>query len=99
VKLQADITRALSRLEELRMQRVDAEATLNELMDRPPETPIESITAFLSRIFRSISPGYTKPAVNPPDLRSALLQIERDEGRNLLPILWSAGTGAEPMAV
>ena len=43
VKLQAEITRVQSRLEELRSRRVDAEASLNVLMNRPAETPVARI--------------------------------------------------------
>jgi len=44
VKLQAEITRDLNRLEVLHRQRVDAEAALDTLQDKPPETPIPRIT-------------------------------------------------------
>ncbi|MEO8052125.1 MAG: TolC family protein, partial [Acidobacteriota bacterium] len=40
VKLQAEITRDQNRLDELRSQRVDAEAMLNTVMDRPAASPI-----------------------------------------------------------
>ena len=43
VKLQAEITRVQNRLEELRSRRVDAEASLNALMNRPPETAVPRI--------------------------------------------------------
>jgi outer membrane protein, heavy metal efflux system len=82
VKLQADITRSLSRLEELRMRRVDAEAVLNELMDRPQQTPIETIPAVSVPDIQIDLPGlYESGRQNRPELRLALLQIERDEGR------------------
>jgi outer membrane protein TolC len=44
VKLQTEITRDLNRLEELRSRRVDAEAILNTLMDRPARSPIATVT-------------------------------------------------------
>ena len=40
VKLQAEITRDRNRLEQLRRQRVDAEAALNALLSRPAQSPI-----------------------------------------------------------
>ena len=43
VKLQAEITRVQSRLEELKSCRVDAEASLISLMNRPAETPLPRI--------------------------------------------------------
>jgi outer membrane protein TolC len=44
VKLQAQITRAQHRLQLLQSQRVDVEAELNGLLDRPADTPVESIS-------------------------------------------------------
>ncbi|MFH1573583.1 MAG: TolC family protein, partial [Acidobacteriota bacterium] len=43
VKLQAEITRDLNRLEQLRTRRVDAEAVLNALRDLPADTPVPSV--------------------------------------------------------
>ena len=43
VKLQAEITRVRSEIDNLKRQRVDAEAALNALLDRPPSTPLPPI--------------------------------------------------------
>lgn len=43
VKLQAQITRAQHRLQLLRSRRVDVEAELNGLLDRPADTPVASV--------------------------------------------------------
>jgi outer membrane protein, heavy metal efflux system len=82
VKLQTEITRDLNRLEELRSRRVDAEALLDTLMDRPTRSAVAQISL-----------GGRPPAVidydalyetarrSRPEVQSALLQIERDEKR------------------
>jgi len=43
IKLQAQITRAQHRLQLLRSRRVDVEAELNGLLDRPADTPVGSV--------------------------------------------------------
>ena len=44
LRLQAEITRALNRREDLRRRRVDAEALLNALLDRDAAAPIRPVT-------------------------------------------------------
>lgn len=43
IRLQAEITKALNRRETLRRRRVDAEAALNTLLDRPVETEVARV--------------------------------------------------------
>jgi cobalt-zinc-cadmium efflux system outer membrane protein len=82
VKLQAEITRIENKIEELRAQRVDAEAVINSLRSRPPDTAIPKVNlppvppasvdyAHLYRLGRK----------DRPELLAALLGIERDEKR------------------
>jgi cobalt-zinc-cadmium efflux system outer membrane protein len=82
VKLQAEITRDQSRLEELKKQRVDLEAALNALRDFPSNSPVEKVLPgkkpevpidldYLYRIGRD----------NRPEIQAALLQIEKNEKR------------------
>jgi outer membrane protein, heavy metal efflux system len=80
VKLQAEITRDLNRLEVLRRQRTDAEAALNTLLDQPPETPI-------ARVMLPAAPAvaidwqklYTRGRESRPEVKAAFYQIERNE--------------------
>ncbi|MEZ5352901.1 MAG: TolC family protein [Bryobacteraceae bacterium] len=82
VKLQAEITRVLTRLEELKGRRVEAEAMLNTLADRPARTPVAKVPM----------PGLPETTVdydhlqavarlNRAEVQAALIQIERDEKR------------------
>ncbi|MBI4905724.1 MAG: TolC family protein [Acidobacteria bacterium] len=82
VKLQTEITRDLNRLEELRSRRVDAEAILNTLMDRPARSPLATVT-LSSRPPAPIDYDalYEIARQHRPEVQSALLQIERDEKR------------------
>lgn len=82
VKLQAEITRLQNRLEDLRIQRVAAEAGLNAILDRPPD----------SKVVRVELPARPGPALNlevlqerartlSPEMRAAFEEIEKDEKR------------------
>ena len=80
VKLQAEITRDRSRLEEFRRLRVDAESDLNRLMDRPTETPVRSVTLGPRRpVELDREKLYAAGRNQRPEVRAALLLIERDE--------------------
>ena len=82
VKLQAEITRDLNRLEVLRRQRVDAEAVLNTVLDRPPETPIARVS--LPRHAKTeidLQRLYAIGRARRPEVRAAFLQIEKNEKR------------------
>jgi cobalt-zinc-cadmium efflux system outer membrane protein len=82
VKLQAEITRVQSRLEELRSRRVDAEAALNTLMNRPAETPVPRIklppVPAAEVDYKQL---YQVGRRNRPEVLASLLGIERDEKR------------------
>lgn len=82
VKLQAEITRVQSRLEELKSRRVDAEASLNTLMNRPAETPVARVklppVPAVAIDYRQL---YQIGRRNRPEVLASLLEIERDEKR------------------
>ena len=82
LKLQAEITRDRNRLEALRSRRVDSEASLNYLIDRPAETPVARI-APVSRPNPEVNAGvlYQLGRDRRPEVQAAFLQIERDEER------------------
>ena len=82
VKLQAEITRDLNRLETLQRQRVDAEAVLNMLMDRAVDTPLARVT------LPAIPVGafdtdrlYVLARQRRPEIEAAFQRIESDEKR------------------
>jgi outer membrane protein TolC len=82
VKLQAEITRVQSRLEELRSRRVDAEASLNTLMNRPAETPVAGIKLPpVPAVDIDYKQLYQAGRRNRPEVLASLLEIERDEKR------------------
>jgi outer membrane protein TolC len=82
LKLQAEITRDQNRLEEFRRQRVDAEAALNTLLDRPPDTPIAPVELQLLLVDEmDLETLYGKGRRNRPELKSTFLEIERNEKR------------------
>ena len=82
VKLQAEITRVQSRLEELRSRRVDAEAALNTLMNRPAETPVPRIKLPpVPAVEVDYKQLYQVGRRNRPEVLASLLGIERDEKR------------------
>ncbi len=82
VKLQAEITRDQNRLEELRSLRVDAEAMLNTVMDRPANYTIPRL-AMLQRPPAVVDYEKLHELAKRvrPEVQGALLQIERDEKR------------------
>jgi outer membrane protein, heavy metal efflux system len=82
VKLQLEITRLQNRMEQLRSRRVDAEAAINTLMDRPP----------IQRLPRAVNAERPRVALNPqalteqarklsPEMQAAFDQIEKQEKR------------------
>ena len=82
VKLQAEITRTQNKLEELKLRRVDAESSLNALMNRPAETPVPKITLRpVPPVDIDYSQLYRVGRRNRPELLASLLEIERDEKR------------------
>jgi cobalt-zinc-cadmium efflux system outer membrane protein len=82
VKLQADITRDRSRLEQLRRQRVNAEAALNALLNRPAESAIAEVDMRGRPEVEADFPSlYETARQRRPELQASLLQVERDEKR------------------
>jgi outer membrane protein, heavy metal efflux system len=82
VKLQAEITRVQNALEELRARRVDAESSLNRLMNRPPETPVPRIQPpAMPEVKVDYQQLYQAGRRHRPEVLSSLLEIERDEKR------------------
>jgi outer membrane protein TolC len=82
VKLQAEITRDHNQLYMLRQQRVDAEAALNNLLDRPPETPMSAVTFERPRAAVADLPAlYKKAQRDRPELKATFLEIEKNEKR------------------
>ena len=80
IKLQAEITRDRNRLEEFRRLRVDAESVLNRLVDRPTETPVPSVTlGTRPPVELDMEKLYAAGRNQRPEVRAALLLIERDE--------------------
>jgi outer membrane protein TolC len=82
VKLQAEITRDQNRLEDLKKQRVDAEATLNSLRDVPSRSAIDKVPKpDRPDVDIDLDELYQVGRNNRPEVQAALLQIEKDEKR------------------
>lgn len=82
VKLQAEITRVLNKSRELAHQRVDAEAVLNTLRDRPPGEPIPGVEPLtLPRTEVDAEALYAIGRSRRPEVAAAFLQIETEEKR------------------
>ena len=80
IKLQAEVTRAQTRLEELRRQRIDAEAALNAARFAPPGTPVEPIELAAPAPIRAAAETlYETARRERPELHAALLDIEAEE--------------------
>ncbi len=80
LKLQAEVTRVMSRRQELRQQRTDFEAGLNILANRPVEAPIPTIEIG-ERPAASVDDEQLRAAGlgGRPEVRSARLRIESNE--------------------
>jgi outer membrane protein, heavy metal efflux system len=82
VKLQVEITRVQNRLEELKSGRVDAEASLNALLNRPAETPVAAVKLpSVPAATIDYTELYRVGRRNRPEVLASLLEIERDEKR------------------
>lgn len=82
IKLQAEITRGLNRLQTLRRRRVDLESTLNALCDREPSTPIgPAAIPDLPMLAPAPEKFYAAAKDNRPELAAAFLRIETEEKR------------------
>jgi cobalt-zinc-cadmium efflux system outer membrane protein len=82
VKLQAEITRVDNTLEQLRARRVDAEAVINVLRDRPAGTAVPKVgLPSVPPVTIEYEQLYRTGRKNRPEILGALLGIERDEKR------------------
>ena len=82
VKLQAEITRRENRLEQLRARRVDAEAALNSLVDRPAERPLARVKQPTPpKVAPDLAALYARARDQSPEMRAAFLRIEKQEKR------------------
>lgn len=82
VKLQAEITRGLNRLQTLRRRRVDIEATLNALCDRDAAAPIGPAALPDTPLAEpELHRLYAVAKDNRPELAAAFLRIESEEKR------------------
>ena len=80
VKLQAEITRVQNTLYELKARRVDAEASLNTLLNRPAETSVGRVNLPpVPAADINYTPLYQLGRRSRPEVLGALLGIERDE--------------------
>lgn len=82
VKLQAEITRVQNTLYELKARRVDAEASLNALLNRPAETSVGRVNLPpVPAADINYTQLYQLGRRSRPEVLGALLGIERDEKR------------------
>jgi cobalt-zinc-cadmium efflux system outer membrane protein len=82
VKIQAEITRDRNRLELLRSRRVDAEAALNSLLNRPPQTPVDKVApGARPGVEIELEKLYDTGRNYRPEVQASLHQIEKNERR------------------
>ncbi len=82
VKLQAEVTRDLNRLEVLRRQRVDAEATLNALLDASPNEARATASSLVRpKVDLRYETLISLARENRPELEGDFHQIEAEEQR------------------
>ncbi len=82
VKLQAEITRVQSTLDELKARRIDAESSLDTLMNRPPEAPVARVKLPpVPEVKVDYKQLYQLGRRKRPEVLASLLDIERDEKR------------------
>lgn len=80
LKLQAEITRVMNRSKELKRQRVDAEATLNVLRDRPADEPISLVNLVRHPVEKiDAKQLYAIGRNERPEVKAAFLRIETNE--------------------
>ena len=80
LRLQAQITNALHRRQQLLAQRVDLEAVLNALRDRPADTPVAEVHfADLPALHLDLESLAAIARRERPELRAAFLEIEERE--------------------
>jgi outer membrane protein TolC len=80
IKIQAEITRVMDRLEILERQRVTLSANINTLVDRPPHDPVPGVERLsLPRVQLSLEELYALGEKNRQELKAAQALIERSE--------------------
>jgi outer membrane protein TolC len=80
IKMQAEITKVIHRLDVLEQQRVSLEANLNTLMDHPPQDPLPPIEHLsLPVVALDLEVLYELGKQNRQELKAALALIERSE--------------------
>ena len=80
VKLQAEITRVLTRRQELARQRIDVESRLNALRDRPAHAGIADVkVGELPRVALDQDRILAIGRANAPEVKAAALAVDRDE--------------------
>jgi len=80
IKIQAEITKVINRLELLNQQRVSQAANLNTLMDRRPEEHLPAVARLtLQRVTLDLEALYELGEQNRQELKAAMALIERSE--------------------
>ncbi|MCY3841880.1 MAG: TolC family protein [Gammaproteobacteria bacterium] len=80
VKLQAEITRVLTRRQELQRQRIDVESRLNALRDRPAHAGIPDVKlGELPRVALDQDRVLAIGRANAPEVKAAALAVDHDE--------------------
>ncbi len=80
LKSQVEVSRLLDRLATLRRERDTAQARINTLLYRPPDTPIERAPEMRKPQFAwTLDELYNKALANNPDVRVSRKEIDRDE--------------------
>ena len=80
IKIQAEITRVLNRLDILEQQRVSVEASLNTLMDRPPEASLPAVgQPAVPNVDTDLQALYELGLENRQELLATERRIERSE--------------------
>jgi cobalt-zinc-cadmium efflux system outer membrane protein len=80
LKAQVEVSRLLDRLATLRRERDTAQARINTLLYRPPDTPIGQLAEVTKPKFdRTLDQLYEKALANNPDVRISRKEIDRDE--------------------
>lgn len=80
IKIQAEITRVMDRLEILERQRVTLSANINTLRDRPPHDPVPAVDGLsLPRVQLELEELYALGEQNRQELKAAQALIERSE--------------------
>ena len=80
VKLQAEITRVMTRRQELTRQRIEAESTLNALRDRPADAGVPDVRlGELPQVAIDQDRVLAIGRANAPEVKAAALAVDHDE--------------------